>query len=141
MKSIEQEVEAFYAEYLPHLELSEGYGFSLEALQQFAIDFHQSMLDKQWVSVERTGTIHELKTWPQFYEDVASGKKTFEVRNNDRQFKVGDVLRLIEYNPDSSVYGVSSDYLVTYILPGGEFGISDEYVCMSIQPLPQPPKE
>lgn len=42
---------------------------------------------------------HELKCWPAFFDDVASGKKTFEVRQNDRDYKVGDVLFLREFEP------------------------------------------
>lgn len=34
--------------------------------------------------------IHQLKCDSKFFEDVASGKKTFEVRKNDRDFFVGD---------------------------------------------------
>lgn len=38
--------------------------------------------------------IHELKLDTKYFDDVASGKKTFEIRKNDRQFQVGDVLAL-----------------------------------------------
>ena len=41
--------------------------------------------------------IHELKLAKMYYADVASGKKRFELRKNDRGFKVGDGLRLKEY--------------------------------------------
>lgn len=43
--------------------------------------------------------IHELKTIQPFFDDVASGKKRFEVRKKDRDFKVGDYLALNEYIP------------------------------------------
>lgn len=39
-------------------------------------------------------TIHELKTWPDFFRDVADGRKKFEIRKDDRDYKVGDLLRL-----------------------------------------------
>lgn len=42
--------------------------------------------------------IHDLKTWPEYYKDIASGVKTFEVRRNDRNFMVGDML-LREFAP------------------------------------------
>jgi hypothetical protein len=42
--------------------------------------------------------VHELKTIPKYFEDVKKGKKTFEVRRNDRDFKVGDFLALNEWN-------------------------------------------
>ena len=34
--------------------------------------------------------VHNLKIKPQYFKDVVSGIKTFEVRKNDRNFKVGD---------------------------------------------------
>ena len=37
---------------------------------------------------------HELKTDPDTFDAVASGAKTYEIRMNDRGFKVGDVLVL-----------------------------------------------
>lgn len=42
---------------------------------------------------------HELKTWPRYFERLLDGTKTFEVRKNDRGFKVGDVLWLREWEP------------------------------------------
>lgn len=42
---------------------------------------------------------HELKTWPQYFEAIANGVKTFEIRRNDRLFEVGDALRLREWEP------------------------------------------
>lgn len=60
--------------------------------------------------------IHNLKTWPEYYEAVINGVKTFEARVNDRDFKVGDVLNLIEYDVNPKEYtGRNSYYLVTYI--------------------------
>jgi len=42
---------------------------------------------------------HELKTWPEYYQAIIDGIKTFEVRKDDRGFEVGDMLRLREYHP------------------------------------------
>lgn len=42
---------------------------------------------------------HDLKIWPQFYKRVADGSKTFEIRNNDRDFQLGDTITLKEYDP------------------------------------------
>lgn len=40
--------------------------------------------------------IHQLKCESRYFEDTASGIKPFEVRLNDRDFKVGDFLALNE---------------------------------------------
>ena len=42
-------------------------------------------------------TIHKLKLNACYYDDSASGIKTFEIRKNDRDFKVGDILELREW--------------------------------------------
>jgi len=45
--------------------------------------------------------IHELKIIPDYFNDVASGKKAFEIREvSDREFHIGDYMALDEYNPD-----------------------------------------
>ena len=41
--------------------------------------------------------IHELKLDTRYFEDVKSGLKNFEIRKNDRDFKVGDILKLKKY--------------------------------------------
>ncbi|MCX7610250.1 MAG: DUF3850 domain-containing protein [Ignavibacterium sp.] len=38
--------------------------------------------------------VHKLKIYPEFFKEVCSGKKTFEIRKNDRGFQVGDILLL-----------------------------------------------
>ena len=48
--------------------------------------------------------IHELKTLPEYFKEVVSGNKPFEVRKNDRPFKVGDYLMLREYEPKEALY-------------------------------------
>lgn len=40
---------------------------------------------------------HELKIWPQFFDAWTQGKKRAEIRINDRNYRVGDVVVLREY--------------------------------------------
>jgi hypothetical protein len=48
---------------------------------------------------------HKVKSWPQFFEATRSGTKTHEVRRlADRDYRVGDRLRLQEYDPSTKTY-------------------------------------
>ena len=84
---------------------------------------------------------HELKVWPMFYDALAAGIKTFEVRFNDRNFKPGQMLRLREYSPQGSVYsGRECHREIAYVLSGDEcpgFGVEPGYVVLGLQ-NPQP---
>lgn len=46
----------------------------------------------------------KLKTWPEYFEEVKAGTKSFEVRKDDRPFRPGVVLVLQEYEPTTSTY-------------------------------------
>jgi hypothetical protein len=61
---------------------------------------------------------HELKTWTEFFQAVKSGAKTFEIRENDRDYKVGDVLWLREFLPCPECKGTRR------IWPEGKRGVS-----------------
>jgi hypothetical protein len=79
-------------------------------------------------------TIHELKTWPEYFQEVFMDHKTFEVRKADRDFKVGDKLILKEWdNVNERFTGRQLARTITYILPGGQFGVWKGFVVMAIQ--------
>lgn len=97
---------------------------------------------------ERTYRItHELKTWPEFYAVEIRGQKRFEVRRNDRDFKVGDELLLKEWDPKEHNYtGRSCLFRVDYLMTAEDCKfiglgwdgppLQDGYVIMSISWLP-----
>lgn len=84
--------------------------------------------------------IHELKTWPLSFKMIESGVKNFEVRKNDRGFKVGDELLLKEFVPACYYEDCFEDHYTTKvlsrkidsILDGGQFGIEKGYCVMSL---------
>lgn len=79
--------------------------------------------------------IHKLKIQTIFFKDVEKRIKTFEVRNNDRSYKVGDILILKEYDPINKEYtGLECKREITYILPGRDsYGIDSEFVVLGIK--------
>lgn len=74
---------------------------------------------------------HELKILSEFFEAVTSGRKQFEIRKNDRDYKVGDqlVLREIDYVHNENIsdelfytgdsYKAEITYITDYAQKGG----------------------
>ena len=63
--------------------------------------------------------VHELKSWPEYFEPVLTGKKTFELRKDDRHYKVGDILKLREWEPNTAKYsGREIRKRVVYFMDG-----------------------
>jgi len=76
---------------------------------------------------------HVLKTWPIFFTAVWQGDKTFEIRKNDRDFQVGDILRLREWEPEDEVYtGREVRREVTHIMVTFADVLAPGYVVLSI---------
>jgi len=75
--------------------------------------------------------VHELKILPKFYAAVVSGEKRFELRYNDRDFKVGDELHLCEW-ADGKYTGRATMVKVTFIY-NVSLGLDREYCIMSIR--------
>ena len=46
----------------------------------------------------------EKKVWPEYFEEIFVGKKTFELRLNDFEIEEGDVLILKEWDPKTKSY-------------------------------------
>lgn len=92
---------------------------------------------------------HELKTWPDSFEDVVAGAKGFEVRKDDRGYAVGDVLVLREYEPHAHSVDPETQVetpgrytgrltcrAVTYLMRGGRHGVEHGYVVLGIAEVP-----
>jgi hypothetical protein len=96
----------------------------------------------------RSGTMqtHDLKTWPEFFAALIDGTKPFELRKNDRDYHVGDVLRLREWDPATKAYsGRETGRRVTYMLdhrPGAgcaaDLGLAEGYAVLGIVPFDLP---
>lgn len=91
-------------------------------------------------------TEHTLKLNDRYFDAVANGIKTFEIRKDDRGFRVGDTLVLKNVNDEGKYITYADDNLginlvyeikvaVKYILTHDDFpnGIPEGYVVMSIE--------
>lgn len=77
---------------------------------------------------------HEVKTHPDFFEASLSGAKPFEVRNNDREFNVHEILHQREWNPETEAYtGRESIKEITYVLTGERWGIKPGYAVLGLK--------
>ena len=67
---------------------------------------------------------HTLKTDPGPFEDMFEGRKTYEVRRFDRDFRVGDRLFLYEFDRVKRIYsGRQLSARIVHILPPGSYGL------------------
>ena len=80
---------------------------------------------------------HELKTWAPYWELVWCGSKRFEIRKDDRGFKVGDHLVLREWSAADGYTTRELTVTVCHIVRGGNpaepvEGLAEGWVVMSI---------
>lgn len=80
--------------------------------------------------------IHHLKTDPEPFADVKAGRKRYEVRRFDRDFRVGDRLVLTEFDRTTKKYsGDNLVVVVVHILPPGAYGMPEDVGVMGIELL------
>ena len=73
--------------------------------------------------------VHQIRLTKSYFDDVANGIKTFELQKNDRGYKKGDILEMMEF-ADGKNTGRMVKVLVTYILEDYT-GIEDGYCIMA----------
>lgn len=80
-------------------------------------------------------TVHDLKIKPEYYRDVVNGDKTFEIRKNDRDYKVGDLLVMNEFR-NGEYTGSNVHCIVSYLVQGSEeFGLDKDWCVLGIHLL------
>lgn len=82
--------------------------------------------------------IIDLKTDPEVFEETIQGRKTFEIRFNDRDYQVGDILVLHETKHSGKEMREGKPLMftgrewgvkVTHMLSG--YGLTEDWVVMS----------
>lgn len=74
---------------------------------------------------------HQIRLASSYFDDVAAGIKTFELRKNDRHYRKGDVLELMEFAEGRNT-GRLIRAEVTYILEDYT-GLEDGYCILAIK--------
>lgn len=80
---------------------------------------------------------HDLKTWPEFFQAIVLGHKTFEIRKDDRNFSEGDALHLLEWEPNKGAYTGRECYVRVTYLTKHPFFVPDGSVVMAISLYPE----
>lgn len=87
-------------------------------------------------------TVHNVKCWPNYFDAIERGDKTFDVRRDDRGYQRGDTLVLEKFDPKKNGYVYPTHHLsakpfsikktISYVLTGGQFGIEPGYVVLAL---------
>lgn len=94
----------------------------------------QEQADEEKMSVLPSDSgqqVHQIRLAKDYFADVAAGVKSFELRKNDRGYKVGDILELLEFSEGRNT-GRLIRAGVTYIMEDYT-GIEDGYCIMAIK--------
>lgn len=77
---------------------------------------------------------HCIKIAPQYLNAILDGSKKAELRKNDRGYRVGEVLSLVEFNQGSCT-GREWAAIITHVLPVQDvMPAGDGWAVLSIQP-------
>jgi hypothetical protein len=76
--------------------------------------------------------IHELKIKSEYLIEVIEGAKPFELRKDDREYKVGDFLHLRGYQ-DGRYTSLETVKEITYIFRGGEYGLEKGFAILGLK--------
>lgn len=102
-----------------------------ETKKKLAEREHEEKLDAALSDNKPDHKIHEIKIAAMYYEDVVSGKKSFELRKNDRGYKQGDKLIMLEFK-DGKHTGRIVNADIVYMLEDYT-GLAEGYCILGIQ--------
>ena len=86
---------------------------------------------------------HNLKILPKYFSSVIDGRKKFELRSYDRDYRVNDLVKLNEFDGNDYT-GNFIIVKITYVLSGvPQYGLNEDYCIFSfdiieshLEPLP-----
>jgi hypothetical protein len=104
---------------------------------------HLTTYELEGVEPGRDAVVHELKCWPEFFTEISAGRKRHDLRRcDDRHFRVGDRLKLREFDPKAERYtGRTLLAAVTYITSAdvpcalSNAALDRNFCILSIEPI------
>lgn len=81
----------------------------------------------------REPKVHDIRLGAPFFDDVLECRKNFELRKNDRDYKVGDILYMMEFK-DGRNTGRAVKRKIIYMLEDFT-GLEDGYCILGTEPL------
>ncbi|MFB9286716.1 DUF3850 domain-containing protein [Pseudoclavibacter helvolus] len=95
------------------------------------------------MSTPRPPVEHQLKSWTRFFGPIAAGDRVHELRRNDRDFRVGDIMCLLEWDPQLSeatgrqvsveITSITSDDVPCAV---SDVGLTPGFCILSVRLLP-----
>lgn len=91
---------------------------------------------------KRPPEIHRVKSWVHLFQAFVRGEKMHDLRILDRDYQVGDILVLCEYDKQQEEYtGREAEAEITYITSAkhvacafSPFALKDKFGILSIKP-------
>lgn len=81
------------------------------------------------------GEVHHLKAWTPMFREIKYGKRDFDVRKNDRDYKVGDTLILNDFDPVKEKFtGDWAPRLITFKFDNKQF-VKEGYVILGLREI------
>lgn len=81
----------------------------------------------------REPKVHDIRLGDSFFDDVLECRKSFELRKNDRDYRVGDILYMMEFK-DGRNTGRAVKRKIIYMLEDFT-GLEDGYCILGMEPL------
>ncbi|WP_082713741.1 DUF3850 domain-containing protein [Sporosarcina koreensis] len=108
-------------------EKSIALGFGRTCMKKFEAE--EAEFKHIQITIDDALRVHNLKIMPEYFKAVASKAKRFEIRKNDRDYKIGDGLLLREYKDDEYT-GNEISAVITYMT---DYAQKKGYVVMGIE--------
>ena len=80
--------------------------------------------------------LHILKIKEEYWNAILRGDRTFELRKNDRDYQVGDLIHFVKTDGYDYLFCSHCVFRIVYILKNAEnYGLDKDYCILAIRKL------